>query len=540
MGSEKTDILFDYNPSKPNEDFRCGRSKFSDMEWDFNGYIDKPHLSRARLKIKFYDFEHKPRILDVVKWYVFHQLTSKEITSVKRNFDGIKRFIKFVNEEVPEIDSFSDITPELLKNYFEYLFNTKSENSGKPLSPTSIKKAALAVKEILLKGNVKGWDVPENVRYVQPMYDEYIINNKLIKTKQKESQKRVREKVSEERLIDKIVTTAVHDLKNDKNVLVAGAIIITTQLGLRISEIITLERGCLKKIAGDMMIDCSTAKLHAERVGALKPANELVVLAVTKLEERAKELQKEKDLPYIFLSRKRNKKGNPVGLVSHSNWNKNFVRPWLKKHNIVDSNGNTVDFTSHTFRHAFATYALKGGASIEVISELMNHKSIRGTQHYTHLLQEDVKRRFSQVLNEGAIISGKKALQIKEKLKESNPFKGKTVEQVDKLRKAMKIQVLSHGLCLHHPMRNEPCAGDGVCLGCSNFVTTPDFLNVHKERLANVQKELAKAPDNGPFESKLRKIEKYLIEIIRDLENQMEYKGKDDNEQYMKPKGGKG
>lgn len=540
MGSEKTDILFDYNPSKPNEDFRCGRSKFSDMEWDFNGYIDKPHLSGARLKIKFYDFEHKPRILDMVKWYVFHQLTSKEITSAKRNFDGIKRFIKFVNEEVPEIDSFSDITPELLKNYFEYLFNTKSENSGKPLSPTSIKKAALAVKEILLKGNVKGWDVPENVRYVQPMYDEYIINNKLIKTKQKESQKRVREKVSEERLIDKIVKTAVHDLKNDKNVLVAGAIIITTQLGLRISEIITLERGCLKKIGGDMMIDCSTAKLHAERVGALKLANELVVLAVTKLEERAKELQKEKDLPYIFLSRKRNKKGNPVGLVSHSNWNKNFVRPWLKKHNIVDSNGNTVDFTSHTFRHAFATYALKGGASIEVISELMNHKSIRGTQHYTHLLQEDVKRRFSQVLNEGAIISGKKALQIKEKLKESNPFKGKTVEQVDKLRKAMKIQVLSHGLCLHHPMRNEPCAGDGVCLGCRNFVTTPDFLNVHKERLANVQKELAKAPDNGPFESKLRKIEKYLIEIIRDLENQMEYKGKEDNEQYMKPKGGKG
>lgn len=540
MGSEKADLLFDYNPSKPNEDFRCGRSKFSDMEWDFNGYVDKPHLSGARLKIRFYDFEHRPRILNVVKWYTFHQLITKDISSVKRNISGLKRFIKFINEEAPEIDSFSDITPELLKTYFEHLFNTKSETSGKPLSPTSIKKAALAVKEILLKGNVKGWDVPENVSYVQPMYDEYIINNKLIKTKQKEAQKRVREKVSDERLIDKIVKTAVQDLKNDENVLVAGAIVITTQLGLRISEIITLERGCLKKIGGDMMIDCSTAKLHAERVEVLKPANELVVLAVTKLEERAKELQKEKDLPYIFLSRKRNKKGNPVGLVSHSNWNKNFVRPWLKKHNIVDSNGNTVDFTSHTFRHAFATYALKGGASIEVISELMNHKSIRGTQHYTHLLQEDVKRRFSQVLSEGAIISGKKALQIKEKLKENNPFKGKTVEQVDKLRKAMKIQVLSHGLCLHHPMRNEPCAGDGVCLGCRNFVTTPDFLNVHKERLANVQKELAKAPDNGPFESKLRKIEKYLTEIIRDLENQMEYKGKDDNEQYMKPKGGKG
>ncbi|WP_158701558.1 hypothetical protein [Lentibacillus sp. Marseille-P4043] len=47
---------------------------------------------------------------------------------------------------------------------------------------------------------------------------------------------------------------------------------------------------------------------------------------------------------------------------------------------------------------------------------------------------------------------GEKALQIKDKLKKHNPFKGKTTDQVDKLRKAMKIQVLSHILCLHHPM----------------------------------------------------------------------------------------
>lgn len=138
------------------------------------------------------------------------------------------------------------------------------------------------------------------------------------------------------------------------------------------------------------------------------------------------------------------------------------------------------------------------------------------------------------MLNEGAIISGKKALQIKDKLKELQPFKGKSVEQVDKLRKVMKIQVLSHGLCTHHPMRNEPCIGDGVCLGCNNFITTPEFLDIHRDRLSNVQRELAKAPSDGPFENKLRHMEKYLIEIIEDLEKQMNYRGKDDNAQYKK------
>src|SRR5699024_2881637 len=189
-------------------------------------------------------------------------------------------------------------------------------------------------------------------------------------------------------------------------------------------------------------------------------------------------LRAEAEKPYLFLNRQRNKKGYPVGLVSHSNWNKNYVRPWLKEHNFFDENGNLIDFTSHTFRHAFATYALKGGASIDVISELMNHKSIRGTKYYTHLLQEDIKNRFAEVLNEGAIISGKKALQIKDKLKELQPFKGKTVEQVDKLRKAMKIQLLSHGICTHHPMRNEACKGDGRSHRGKSFITTAGLLEL--------------------------------------------------------------
>ncbi len=524
--------LFDYDPSKPELDFRCGNSKFSDMEWDFNGYADSSYLSGARLKIRFDKFAHKPEILQVVKWYVHHQLTMNKFSTAKRNYDGVTLFIKFVDECVPELESFSEITRELLIMYFESLMNAKSETTGKPLSKVSIKKGALTLKDILIKGATKGWDVPSDVGYVQRIYDDMIIHNKKLKSNSKEIDDKHKEKISNERLIDLIVKTAVQDLERDKNILVASAIVITFQLGLRISEIITLETDCLVQIDGDMMIDTSTTKLHAERIKILKPANELVILAVTKLEEHSKPLRAEAELPYLFLNRQRNKKGYPAGLVSHANWNKNHIRPWLRKHTFVDREGNLIDFTSHTFRHAFATYALKGGASIDVISELMNHKSIRGTKHYTHLLQEDIKNRFAEVLNEGAIISGKKALQIKDKLKELQPFKGKTVEQVDKLRKAMKIQVLSHGLCTHHPMRNEPCIGDGVCLGCSNFITTPEFLDVHKDRLANVQRELAKAPKEGPFESKLKHMEKYLIEIIDDLENQLNYKGKNNNAQY--------
>ncbi|MDV2581590.1 site-specific integrase [Alkalibacillus haloalkaliphilus] len=533
MTNNKSSLWFDHNPSEPSENFRCGNSQFNDSEWDFQGYVDKPYLSGSRLIMKFYTFDDKPKIVEVVKWYMFHKLTTSEFSTAKRNLDGLYRFYKYIQSRYPYIDSFSQINSELLVSYFNYLLNeAKSETTGKSLSSTAVKKAALPIKEILVMGNVKEWDVPNNTKFVESVYEELIINNQSLKSKAKKSSEKNQDKVSDQKVIDDTIGKAVKDLKEGKNILVASSIVIMLQLGLRISEVITIETGCLKEIGGDMMIDCSTTKLHAERTEVMKPANELVQLAVNKLEDHSLPFRKISKSPYLFLNEKKNEKGHPIALVDHANWNKNFVRPWIKKHNIRDSKGELVEFTSHTFRHAFATYALKGGASMEVISKLMNHKNIRGTQHYTHLLQEEVKSNFSKVFNENAVIAGKKALSIKDYLKKEKPFKGKTESQVDKIRKAMKIQVLSHGLCMHHPMRNEPCAGDGVCMGCNNFVTTPEFLDVHKERLANVQKELAKTSSDGPFENKLRNMENYLLNIIQDLEGQLEYSGNENNSDY--------
>jgi site-specific recombinase XerD len=533
MESNVAVLLIDYDPTKPDIDFRCGNNMFSEIEWDFNGLISAKHLSGARLKMKFQFTAHRPEMAEVIKWFMVHELITGKFPTAKRSLDGIIRFIKFIDKRFPDVMSFLSVTPSLLKSYFEYLLEAKNETTGKPLSGVSITKCGLAIKDILIKGNVKGWDVPADVRFVQGIYEEMIIFNKALKKDKHQAEQVVIDRINNENILDRIVKIAMNDLENDVHIPVAASVIISTQLGLRISELLNMFNASIEQVGGDSMLVYFTEKLHAEPVRVYKPANELVIYAVTKLQSYARPLQQESGLPYLFLGRKRNITGCPVSLVSHSNWNKNFLRPWIKKHQIYVQHGQFIDFTSHTFRHAFATYALKGGASIEVISELMNHKSIRGTTVYTHLLQEDVKKQFAKVFHEGAIISGKKALQIKDKLKQQNPFRGKTMDQVDKLRRAMKIQVLSHGICLHHPMRNEPCAGDGVCMGCQNFLTTPDFLEVHKGRLDKIQKELETVPATGPYEQKLKTIESYLVGIINDLEKQMVYVGKANQEEYM-------
>src|SRR5690625_6147075 len=94
-------------------------------------------------------------------------------------------FIKFVDDYVPELESFSEISQELLMMYFEYLMNATSETTGNPLSNTNIKKGALTIKDILIKGATKEKDVPEDVSYVQRIYNDMNINNKKMKTNAK-------------------------------------------------------------------------------------------------------------------------------------------------------------------------------------------------------------------------------------------------------------------------------------------------------------------------------------------------------------------
>lgn len=506
--------IVDDNPSKPEIEWRCGNCNFTDDIWDFKGFVNAPHWNDAKFRIDFTSFNDWPSIKITVKRYILSELKMVVFNSVKRKHAAFKQLRNFLKEN-PHVESFQDFTNNTVREFFEFLLNAKSVR-GTPLSAQSIKKSAQVIKELLVRGSQRGWEVSKNTAKINSIYDELIIRNNNIKEETKLG--KTNKVLPESEIVSNLINLARDLLKRNEDVLVSAAILISTQLGLRISEVVLLEANRLSVVNGEFHLTYLTWKTNKEPVWVTRPANEIVVEAIKALERRSEPLRKKTGKPFLFLDEVRHKE--PIQLADYSNWGKNRLTPFIQKHKLKDEHGNELKLTQHYFRHIFTTYALKGGMKIHDVAEILGHKSIMMTETYDHN-KEEKQEVIKGILSGDIPVSSTNKTVLATLEGEENPFKGKTIDQVDKMRRSLKIELLPHGMCLHHPMRGEPCAQDGVCLGCINFLASSRHLPVYEKRLERVNQELEKSNDKSIYSSKLRYQKGKLENYISDLHKKM-------------------
>jgi integrase len=514
------------------KDFKVGSSTFSDDLWNFSEILadEFEHLKPGKLKLNFSDFKDHPRIQKVIKHYILTELTLNTFNSVKRKLSAFSRLPIFLQQN-EHITSFEDFTKTEYVSYLNFVV-------GSELSGVSKKKNGQVMKELLLRGSTRGWDSIKETAGYELIYDELIINNKDIKNDTKFGKtnkvlppnseintllQAAEKNVSDvfEKLDNNEVISYTYRLKDVTRFFAATSVILMTQLGIRISECITVKAGCLKVIGGEYQITYTTTKTKKTKVEVERPANEVVVKAIQQLEKYSKPLRERSGMPYLFLyvSAYKDLTDNSyrVLLADHGNWNRTFLNPFVEENNLIDSNGKPLKLTSHYFRHIFATYALKDGMKLHDVAEMLNHESIMMTETYDHTKGQKQKV-IENILTGETPISSTNKIVLESIEGDQNPFKGKTVEQIDKMRRALKIELLPHGLCLHHPMRGEPCAQDGVCLGCSEFIASADHLPVYEKRLEKVKTELANSPADSVYTTKLYYQQGKLVKYITDLQ----------------------
>ncbi len=143
--------------------------------------------------------------------------------------------------------------------------------------------------------------------------------------------------------------------------------------GLRVSELINLRFSEIFEKEGFIRV---IGKGNKQRLVPLSDSV-LAELEVYQNQTRNTQITVKGNEDYVFL----NRRGARLTRV--------MIFTIIK--NLADQINLQKTISPHTFRHAFATHLLEGGANLRTIQEMLGHESIATTEIYTHLDQRFVR-----------------------------------------------------------------------------------------------------------------------------------------------------
>ena len=485
-----------------------GNSKFTDDVWDLSPFINKKSLSENKKKILFNFIPNEDMKL-TVKLYAYYKLGKVKARTVRDNINGcLPLFIKYCN--LNSIDGFNRITKDMFINYALWL------KEDKKVAQITGYLRCLIVEEIIKIGQTKGWNVPKTNIFIDfTSLDLWDI---------KKAIKENKTKPIPEDIFNKILQCAL----KEKDILTKAGIIIQSQTGLRINEVLSIKQGCVNTTSdGYDYMEVTLGKTEkGEPITHKVFINELVKNAVSELEEYTKDLRQESGLKELFLT-KSDKSKDSIVVYKSDKFGQRKLHPFIKRWDIRDKQGNLYPLKSHQFRATFVRELIKQKVPIAHIMKQFAHVSIEMTSHYLTLQEEEVKEIYSDmILGKDSKIAGLRAKEIKAKLDEQ--FRGKTEQEIDdivsNLSKSMSFNPLPTGVCLYDFRRGNCSDGDGCFFyNCPNYVTEVKFYPILKQELDLMEKEMARYKELGQQRSWERQYVKYkyLKPLVDSLEEQM-------------------
>lgn len=507
-----TNLALQLQVIEPDTDLNSimiGNSNYSDDVWDLRPFITAKSTKESQKYIRF-EYITDADMKETVKQYTYYKLGKMKPQTVRDYINGsLPMFIEFCS--LNGIHSFTDVT---LEDYLN--FNLWMKDEKKVATSTGFRSCHV-VEEIIRIGQIKGWDVPQFHLPKTETANQLWNTNKSMRTN--------KTKPIPEDVFDKILYHAVHD---EKDVLTKAGIIIQSQTGLRISEVLSIQEGCVKHTSdGYDYMEVTLGKTEkGEPIIHKVFINELVKDAIVELSEYTAELRKESGLKELFIQRI-TKKHNAIDVLAKDGYQAYKLNPFIKRYDIRDNKGELYPLTSHQFRATFVRELIKRKVPIAMIMKQYSHVSIEMTAHYLTLQEEEVKEIYSDmILSPESRIAGLRAKEIKGKL--DDLFHGKTEAEIDDvitdLAKTMSFNPLPTGVCLYDFRRGNCTDGDGCFMyNCPNYITEVQFYPILKDELDLLEKEMARLKELGHEREWQRQYikYKYLKPLVDDLEVQL-------------------
>lgn len=485
-----------------------GESNFNDDAWDLSPFITAKTTKDSLKKINFGYIKNED-MKRTVKLYAYHKLGQTKPQTVKNMINSnLPSFIDYCN--LNNINSFSEVTKEVFLNFNQWLKETKK------VARSTGYKYSYVVEDIIKKGQIKGWNAPRTNIFTD-------VNSMDLWKPQKNKQKTKTKPIPED-VFDKILQCAL----KEKNILTKTGIIIQSQTGLRINEVVSIKEGCVHTtIDGNDYMKVTLSKTEkGEPIIHKVFINELTKNTIHELEEYTKGLRVESRLQELFLSKIKSK-GNLIDVLNVGNFSDKRLPQFIKRWDIRDSKGNLYPLKSHQFRTTFVRELIKRKVPLAYIKNQFAHVTIEMSDHYLTLKNEEVKDIYTDIiLSPKSKIAGLRATEIKDKL--NVEFKGKTEEEIDdmisNLSKSMSFNPLPTGVCLYDFRRGNCSDGDGCFFyNCPNYLTETTFYPILKMELNLMEKEMTRLEELGQKRAlDVQKAKhKYLKPLVDSLEGQM-------------------
>jgi integrase len=471
-----------------------GNSVFSEDIWDLTPLMQMRTTSDCHKKISFAYIPEGMK--QIVKLYAYYKLGKVKPQTVKSYINGsLPKFFEYCL--INEITSFTEISRKILFDFSVWQREVKKN------SPTTGYTVSHVINDIIKAGQIMGWEVP-NADVTVGM-DAAV----LWEVKQDRSKRKV--KPIPEGVLAQILENAVN---KETDVITKAGIIIQSQTGLRINEVLSIRTGCVhtSNEGYDYMKVHLGKTEKGESIVHKVFINNLVKDVIVELEKHTKDLRKESGLQELFLEIT-SKSKRKISVVNTHTYTPSKLATFIKRWDIRDNNGELYPLKSHQFRATFVREMVKQKVPIEHVMRQFSHVSVEMTCHYLTLQEEEIKDIYSQMLlSPEAKIAGIKADSISNKL--NALFKGRTEAEitdiVENLAKTMSFNPLPNGICLYDYRRGNCSDGDGCFFyNCPNFVTEISFLPVLKKELELMELQMKRSKELGMDRQYQREFVKY-------------------------------
>ena len=259
--------------------------------------------------------------------------------------NDLGQFIKFLQAGQYNINDWSDVTPEIVDEYVQYM-------KEKAYASSSVARKVAAVKSFF------------NFLFARGIIED----NPTTNVDSPKVKKRLPQTLSAED-IDKLLQ-APRQKRSPKHLRDTALLSMLYSTGMRVTEVVSLR-------VDDVDLQSNTLSCHGkdEQLRELPLTKDTRDSVAAYLDGGRQYLVKNKDETALFL----NHRGQQ--LTRQGLWL--IIKAYAKKANL------SGDVTPHTLRHSFAAHKLDDGSDLQEVQRLLGHANISTTQIYTQLSEEE-------------------------------------------------------------------------------------------------------------------------------------------------------